>query len=58
MLAYVVPGPEVVVGSIHTKFKDEVFLDEATLEFMLESMERLQSEIPGRCAFAMSGEGK
>jgi hypothetical protein len=58
MLAYIVPGPEVVVGGIHTKFKDEVFLDEATLKFMLESIERLQSEIFGLCAFAKKGEGE
>lgn len=31
MQAYVVPGPEVVVGGVHSKFKDETFLDESTL---------------------------
>jgi chromate reductase len=58
MLANIVPGPEVVVGGIHTKFKDEVFLDEATLKFMLELIERLQSAILGLCAFAKKGEGE
>jgi chromate reductase len=50
MLAYVVPGPEVVVGGIHTKFQDEAFLDQATLDFMLSSVERLRSEIVLRSA--------
>jgi chromate reductase len=45
MLAHVVTGPEVVVGGIHTKFQDEAFLDQATLDFMLSSIERLRSEI-------------
>ena len=50
MLAYVVPGPEVVVGGIHTKFQNEAFLDQATLDFMLSSVERLRSEIVLRSA--------
>jgi chromate reductase, NAD(P)H dehydrogenase (quinone) len=44
MLAYVVPGPEVVIGGVHTKFQDEAFLDQATLDFMLSAVERLRSE--------------
>jgi chromate reductase len=45
MLAYVVPGPEVVVGGVHTKFKEEAFVDEATLNFMLQSLDRLRAEV-------------
>ena len=45
MLAHVVPGPEVVVGGVHTKFKDEAFVDDATLSFMLQSLDRLRAEV-------------
>ena len=45
MLARVVPGPDVVVGGVHTKFQDEAFLDQATLDFMLRSLDRLRSEV-------------
>jgi chromate reductase, NAD(P)H dehydrogenase (quinone) len=45
MLAHVVPGPEVVVGGVHTKFQDEAFLDQPTLDFMLSSIDRLRSEV-------------
>jgi chromate reductase, NAD(P)H dehydrogenase (quinone) len=45
MMAQVVPGPEVVVGGIHTKFKDEAFLDQPTLDFMLQSLDRLRAEV-------------
>ncbi len=45
MLAHVVPGPEVVVGGVHTKFKDEAFVDDATLSFMLQSFDRLRAEV-------------
>jgi chromate reductase len=45
MLAHVVPGPEVVVGGVHTKFQDEAFLDQPTLDFMLSSLDRLRSEV-------------
>ncbi len=44
MLAHFVPGPEVVVGGVHTKFQDEAFLDQATLNFMLSAIERLRAE--------------
>jgi chromate reductase, NAD(P)H dehydrogenase (quinone) len=50
MMAHVVPGPEVVVGSVHTKFQDEAFLDETTLNFMLESLDRLCAEAQLRSA--------
>jgi hypothetical protein len=43
--AIVIPGPEVVVGGVHTKFQDEVFLDQPTLDFMLSSLDRLRSEV-------------
>jgi chromate reductase len=52
MLAHVVPGPEVVVGGVHTKFKDEAFLDQATLDFMLQSLDRLRAEAQLRSAHA------
>ena len=45
MHAHVVTGPEVVVGGIHTKFQEEAFVDQATLDFMLSSIDRLRSEI-------------
>jgi chromate reductase, NAD(P)H dehydrogenase (quinone) len=45
LLARVVPGPEVVVGGVHTKFQDEAFLDQPTLDFMLSSLDRLRSEV-------------
>lgn len=45
MQAYVVPGPEVVVGGVHTKFTNGSFVDESTLTFMMESLDRLCCEI-------------
>ena len=45
MLAHVVPGPEIVVGEVHTKFQDEAFVDDATLSFMLQSLDRLRAEV-------------
>jgi chromate reductase len=45
MLAHVVPGPEIVVGGVHTKFQDEAFVDDATLSFMLQSLDRLRAEV-------------
>ena len=45
MLAHIVPGPEVAVGGVHTKFKGEAFVDDATLSFMLQSLDRLRSEV-------------
>ncbi|HWZ52962.1 MAG TPA: NADPH-dependent FMN reductase [Granulicella sp.] len=50
MLARVVPGPDVVVGGVHAKFQDEAFLDQPTLDFMLEALDRLRSEIQLRAA--------
>jgi chromate reductase, NAD(P)H dehydrogenase (quinone) len=43
--AHVVPGPEVVGVGVHTKFQDEAFLDQPTLDFMLSSLDRLRSEV-------------
>jgi chromate reductase, NAD(P)H dehydrogenase (quinone) len=57
MLAHVVTGPEVVVGGIHTKFQDEAFLDQATLDFMLSSIDRLRSEVVLRSA-ALQGAAR
>jgi chromate reductase len=45
MQAYVVPGPEVVVGGVHAKFTNGSFVDESTLNFMMESLDRLRCEI-------------
>jgi chromate reductase len=45
MLAHIVPGPEVAVGGVHGKFKDEAFVDDATLSFMLQSLDRLRAEV-------------
>jgi chromate reductase len=58
MQAYVVPGPEVVVGGVHSKFKDETFLDESTLNFMLESLERLRFEILVRSSYFLGDQSK
>jgi chromate reductase len=58
MQAYVVPGPEVVVGGVHTKFKDETFLDDVTLNFMLESLERLRSEVLVRSSYLLTEQSR
>jgi chromate reductase len=41
MHAHLVVGPEVVVGSVHQKFADGIYTDEAGLDFMLQSLARL-----------------
>jgi chromate reductase len=41
MHAHLVVGPEVVVGSVHQKFADGIYTDEAGLDFMLQSLTRL-----------------
>jgi chromate reductase len=58
MQAYVVPGPEVVVGGVHTKFKDETFLHESTLNFMLDSLERLRSEVLVRSSYLLGQQSR
>src|SRR6202045_1576872 len=58
MQAYVVPGPEGVVGGVHTKFKDETFLDDVTLNFMLESLERLRSEVLVRSSYLLTEQSR
>lgn len=45
MLAMVVPGPEVVIGGVHTKFAGQVFVDDKTLALMLRALHLLRSEI-------------
>jgi chromate reductase, NAD(P)H dehydrogenase (quinone) len=50
MHAHIVSGPEVVVGSVHQKFSDGIYTDEAGLDFMLKSLDRLRT-------FALSGRG-
>jgi chromate reductase len=58
LLSYVVPGPEVVVGGVHTKFKDEAFLDQPTLNFMIEAVQRLRSDILMRSFYNQRTDGK
>lgn len=45
MLAIVVPGPEVAVGGVHTKFVGESFVDDKTLGYMLRALQLLRNEI-------------
>jgi len=45
MLAIVVPGPEVAVGGVHTKFVGEAFVDDKTLGYMLRALQLLRNEI-------------
>ena len=42
MEAQLVMGPEVVVGGVHGNFTDESYTDEAGLDFMLNSLNRLK----------------
>ena len=48
MLALVVPGPEVVVGAVHTKLLREALVDGKTLSFMLHALDLLRNEILAR----------
>jgi chromate reductase, NAD(P)H dehydrogenase (quinone) len=48
MHAYLVMGPEVVVGGVHSKLEEDVYQDENGLTFMLRSLKRLREEILGR----------
>lgn len=48
MLAIVVPGPEVVVGGVHTKLSGDSFVDEKTLNLMLRALQLLRKEILAR----------
>lgn len=45
MLAIVVPGPEIVVGGVHTKFSDGTFTDDKTFRFMLRNVFLLKEQI-------------
>lgn len=45
MLAVVVPGPEVVIGGVHTKVAGEVFVDDKTLGYILRTLYLLKKEI-------------
>ena len=45
MLAIVVPGPEVVIGGIHTKITGQTAVDDKTLSLMLRSLHLLKREI-------------
>ena len=45
MLAMVVPGPEMVIGGVHTKFAGEEFVDAKSLGLMIRGLELLRSQI-------------
>jgi chromate reductase len=45
MHAHLVMGPEVVIGGVHNKFANGEYADEPGLMFILESLERLRSEV-------------
>jgi chromate reductase, NAD(P)H dehydrogenase (quinone) len=45
MLAIVVPGPEVVLGGIHTKFANDALVDEKVLLYILRALKLLRNEI-------------
>jgi chromate reductase len=45
MLAIVVPGPEVVVGGVHTKLVGDASVDDKTLDFMLRALHLLKRQI-------------
>ena len=45
MLAIVVPGPEVVLGGIHTKLSSETLLDDKTLSYVFRSLNSLKAEV-------------
>jgi chromate reductase len=53
MHAHLVMGPEVVVGGVHRNFADETYTDEAGLQFMLKSLERLRETVVGRRAMVV-----
>jgi chromate reductase len=48
MHAHLVTGPEVVVGSVHQKFSNGIYNDEAGLDFMLKSLARLRESAISR----------
>jgi chromate reductase len=45
MLAIVVPGPEMVVGAVHTKFVGEDFVDDRSLALMLRGLQAMRTHI-------------
>ncbi len=47
MQARLVPGPEVVVGSVHTKLLEGKYQDQEGLAFILASVARLRDEVLG-----------
>ena len=52
------PDRKLSSGGVHSKFKDETFLDESTLNFMLESLERLRFEILVRSSYFLGEQSK
>jgi hypothetical protein len=51
-------GQVPVVGAVHSKFKDEAFLDESTLSLILESLGRLRSQILVRSSYFRGEQSK
>ena len=45
MLAIVVPGPEIVIGGVHSKIAGQEFVDDKTLGYILGSLHLLRKEI-------------
>jgi chromate reductase, NAD(P)H dehydrogenase (quinone) len=45
MLAMVVPGPEMIIGGIHTKLAGEEFVDAKSLDLILRGLESLRTHI-------------
>jgi chromate reductase len=45
MLAIVVPGPEMAVGLVHTKFVGQDFVDDKSLTLMLRGLRLLRTHI-------------
>ena len=51
MQAHLVMGPEVVIGGVHGTVDHSEYYDEGGLPFILQSLERLRTEILSRRAF-------
>ena len=45
MLAIVVPGPEIIIGGVHSKIAGQKFVDDKTLGYILGSLHLLRKEI-------------
>jgi chromate reductase len=54
MQAHLVMGPEVVMGGVHGKVDPSEYYDEGGLPFILQSLERLRTEIRSRRALVLT----